>query len=285
MDNQVFLDRLSLPIQPFNWRYQFAALPSRDNLSVNILSFAEIEQKMNTPEASGFGSYEPLVHEDLVRRVALTPNAPVVVTSTRTKIFVWSAFTGQRMGELETKTGDFVILDHMNAIAFTQDDNRLALYSYATNEIIATFEKPSDRSIAAMVDSWQLGVAYVTDNAGHVFEVVEHFEDGRAVYAVSDTGIVLGAGEQHRTILRGGDGQYYLITLAEQAKPDTLIRKDIVIKFYSWASKQVVAQTSIESEADVALKLDPRGTHAIFNPTKRDIGIIDLQELLRERGL
>lgn len=286
--DDVYFDCLSKPVLPFQARHQFAAIPSRNGLNINLLSFEEIEQRMNASDEDLANSkpfaFKTLRHSEVIRRVEPVKHAPLVVTSTQHYIFIWNVHSGELIDKIEVDFTEFLVLDHLRAIAYRTNQGQMALYSYLTHELIGSFEKAPNRSVASMVDEWQDGVAYVTDKEGQVFQLVERFTEGHASYDVASTGIVVGQNELYRTVLKSGEN-FYLLTASEQARPDTLINKDLLIKVYSWTSHQVVATKIFNADADLVIKMDPLRRRVFFTASKREIGFLNLERLLQERGL
>lgn len=284
--NDIYFDSISQPLRLFQTRNRFVAIPSRNNRTVNIMSFDELEHKMNsaagdTPIDSEF---KPLIHDDLVRRVVPVKHAPLVVTSTQHQLSVWNALTGQRISQLNVRSPEFVVFDHLMVIAYKTNEGQLALYSYLSNQIVGLFEKAPELSVSAMVDEWQNGLAYVTDKEGRVFQVAEKLEGRQAQYEVKDTGLVISHNEVHRTVIRGTD-DFYFITASAQARPDTLITKDLVVKIYSWSSQKLVAAKNYAGDGDLVIKMDTSRRRIFFTASKREIGFLDLDKLLLELGL
>lgn len=277
--------------------FQFAAIPSKDLKTVNIIPQEDLIRKtrdtrdMDPADKYLFKAIDKmerrikrdkrheqeyrygLKHANPIRRMAFVRWAPYVFTQTADGVAIWNAREATLVGSIPDAHAGFEVLARMRVVAYELPGNKLGLYSVRQRKTVHIIENFPGLGNGA-IDHWQDYVAYITNNDGEIFRLEENDNKKSATYSLQKLGIQKPLGGQLATI--DVKNQTYLVIVF----PD-VSSAQVTMTAYSMATKmKVFEKVYAFNGLDGGSVFDPHRRRMLYTPNDSEAQLLDLTKTL-----
>lgn len=274
--------------QPFSSAYQYALVLQDGETNLQVMSFDELKRNMRQPRSGLAGKLDAfinyatrkrefrstLVHQERIEQAELLGFAPLVVSRTKSGIFIWNAKTGKLEDQIPAKnTREFRVLGNLGLLAFTDDHERLSIYSICNQRMIAEFPgfKHFNLEYRVKVDE-VTGSAIVNMDNGEILIVSQ---DG-----AERTNLKIDSVNMAQTSLVTRPNGRYFVRLVQTGS------NNLRVSIYSLDHSSPVAGTTISLGGEFRrYGIAPFGQSIFYTEDNNRTGILSLEQLFATAGL